>query len=105
MGLWRPLGAGPMNPSLVVVMTVSLRVIAAVGGGYTFTAALVALLAVTLSFAPIARSEAVTAAALLGYLLYLAVLLWCFSVRSVTRLWALLASGTMLASVLAFFLQ
>lgn len=82
-----------------------MRVIGAVGGGYAFAAAWVALFTVVLSFAQIARSEAATAAALMGYLLYLAVLLWGFSVRSVTRLWALLASGTILASVLAFLLR
>lgn len=94
-----------MNPRRTTAVSVGLRVIGTLGGGYAFTAAWVALLAVALSFAPIARSEAVTAAALMGYLLYLAVLLWGFSVRSVTRLWALLASGTILASALAFFLR
>lgn len=94
-----------MNPSRTTVLSVTLRVIGTLGGGYAFTAAWVALLAVALSLAPIGRSEAVTAAALMGYLIYLAVLLWGFSVRSVTRLWVLLASGTTLAGTLAVFLR
>lgn len=86
-------------------MNVGLRVIGSVGGGYALTAALVAFLSAALSRAEISRSEAVTAAALMGYGLYLVVLLWGFSVRSLTRLWSLLAGGTALASALAFLLR
>ena len=94
-----------MNLSRMTAVNVGLRVIGSVGGGYAFTATLVALLSAALSRAEISRSEAVTAAALMGFVLYLVVLLWGFSVRSVTRLWALLASGTALASALAFLMR
>lgn len=76
---------------------VALRVLGAVGGGYAFCAACVAWLAVTLPrFAGVARSEAVLAAAMLGFVLYLAVLVWAFSVPSLRRLWCALAGGTAL---------
>lgn len=77
---------------------VALRVLGAVGGGYAFCAACVALLAVALPrLAGVPRSEAVLAAAMLGFVLYLAVLVWAFSVPSLGRLWCALAGGTALA--------
>lgn len=77
-----------------------LRLIAALPGAYAFTAALVALLAAALPLLGLARSEAVVSAAMLGFVLYLLLLLWAFSVRSLVRLWAVLAGGTALALVL-----
>ena len=74
-----------------------LRLIAALPGAYAFTAALVAVLAAALPLLGLARSEAVVSAAMLGFVLYLLVLLWTFSVRSLVRLWAVLAGGTALA--------
>lgn len=76
---------------------VVLRVTAALLGGYAFSAALVALLAAVLPLAGMARSEAVVLAAMLGFVLYLLVLLWAFSVRSLARLWAGLAGASVLA--------
>ena len=78
-------------------MAVALRVLGAIAGGYAFTAALVALLAAALPLLGLARSEAVVSAAMLGFVIYLLVLLWAFSVRSLARLWAVLAGGTGLA--------
>lgn len=77
-----------------------LRLIAALPGAYAFTAALVALLAAALPLLGLARSEAVVGAAMLGFVLYLLVLLWAFSVRSLAQLWAVLTGGTALALVL-----
>lgn len=74
-----------------------LRLLAALPGGYAFTAAVVALLAAALPWLGLARSEAVVSAAMLGFVLYLLVLLWVFSVRSLMQLWAVLAGGTTLA--------
>lgn len=74
-----------------------LRLIAALPGAYAFTAALVALLAAALPLLGLARSEAVVSAAMLGFVLYLLVLLWAFSVRSLARLWAVLTGGTAVA--------
>ena len=83
-----------MNTTATAVV---LRVTAALLGGYAFSAALVALLAAALPLAGMARSEAVVLAAMLGFLLYLLVLLWAFSVRSLARLWARLAGASVLA--------
>lgn len=77
---------------------VALRVAAAVIGGYAWTASWVALLAALLPVAGMARSEAVVLAAMLGYVIYLLVLLWAFSVRSMVRLGAVLIGGTALAT-------
>ncbi|MGH6627802.1 MAG: iron transporter [Burkholderiaceae bacterium] len=80
----------------------ALRVLGAVGGGYAFCAACAALLSVALPrLAGLPRSEAVVAAAVTGFVLYLVVLIWAFSVRGLRRLWSLLASGTALACGLA----
>ena len=65
----------------------ALRVLGAVGGGYALTALSVAVGAVALSRAGMVRSEAVALAAMLGFVLYLMLLLWGFSVRKVGRLW------------------
>lgn len=74
-----------------------LRLIAALPGAYAFSASLVALLATALPLLGPARSEAVVSAAMLGFVLYLLLLLWVFSVRSLMQLWAVLAGGTTLA--------
>ena len=76
---------------------VVLRVTAALLGGYAFSATLVALLAAALALAGMARSEAVVLAAMLGCVLYLLVLLWAFSVRSLARLGAVLTGASVLA--------
>lgn len=78
------------------------RVAGALLGGYAFTAALVALLTVALVYAGLSRSEAVVSASMSGFLVYLLVLLWAFSVRSLTRLWAMLAGATALTYVLTW---
>jgi hypothetical protein len=74
----------------------TLRLVGAVVGGYAFTAVLVALLPVGLSLLGLARSEGVTLSAMLGFVIYLLVLIWAFSVRSLLRLWALLVGSTAL---------
>ena len=69
------------------VAVTALRVLGAVGGGYALTALTVAVGAVALSRAGMVRSEAVALAAMFGFVLYLALLLWGFSVRHVGCLW------------------
>lgn len=71
----------------------TLRVLGAVGGGYALTALSVAVGAVALSRAGMVRSEAVALAAMLGFVLYLVLLLWGFSVRKVGRLWLGFGAG------------
>lgn len=79
--------------------------IGAVLGGYAFSAAAVALLAVGLGVLGLARGEAVVAASLFGFVLYLLVLLWAFSVPSLVRLWVGLGCGAALAAGLVLAIQ
>jgi hypothetical protein len=74
-----------------------LRVTLAVAGGYALTAALVALLTQGLVLAGLPRSEATVSAAMLGFVIYLVVLLWAFSVRSTSRLSLGVLGGAALA--------
>lgn len=64
-----------------------LRVIAAISGGYALTAVAVAVSGGLLSLLGMARSDAVVLSAMLGFGLYLALLLWAFTERSLARLW------------------
>lgn len=84
--------------SIAIAARVLLRVLGAVGGGYALSAALVALLSAALPLTGLARSEAVVLAAMGGFVMYLLLLLWAFSVRSLARLWAVLAAGTALCA-------
>jgi hypothetical protein len=85
-------------------LPVVFRVLGAVGGGYAVTAASVAALAAVLAACGMARPDAVVLAAMLGFLLYLALLLWAFTVKSVARLWLALAAGITTALSLAWSL-
>ncbi len=87
--------------SIAPAVRVVLRVLGAVGGGYALSAALVALLSAALPLTGLARSEAVVLAATGGFVIYLLLLLWAFSVRSLARLWAVLAIGTALCAAVA----
>ena len=81
-------------------VAVLLRVLGAVGGGYALTALTVAVAAVVLARAGMARSEAVALSAMLGFVLYLMLLLWAFSVRRVGRLWlAFAGAGALLLAL------
>lgn len=70
-----------------------LRITGAVLGGYAFSAAAVAL-GVALLMLGLARTEAVVLSSMLGFVFDLVVLLWAFSMHSLTRLWAALLVGT-----------
>lgn len=69
-----------------------LRVVAIVGGGYACTALVVTVGASLLSWQAMARSEAVVLMAMLGFPLYLALLLWGFSLRRVRTAWLVLGT-------------
>lgn len=71
-----------------------LRIVGAVFGGYAVTALAVTTAAALLARAGMARSEAVALAAMTGFIVYLALLLWAFNVQSVMRLWTVLALAT-----------
>ena len=76
------------------VVKILLRVLGAVGGGYAFSAMMVAFGAVTLSLiTPLPRGEATMLTAMLGFVIYLLVLLWAFSARRVWLVWLVLAGG------------
>jgi hypothetical protein len=66
---------------------IAVRVLLAIIGGYTASAGLTALIAIALSVAtPLPRSESVLLASMLGFIVYLVLLLWGFAER---RLWCL----------------
>lgn len=70
------------------------RVVTAVMGGYAFSASLVALASVALPLVfGLPRSEAVLLSAMLGFVLYLVVLLWAFSAKRLWRVCAVLLGG------------
>ncbi|MET0859065.1 MAG: hypothetical protein ABWY27_20125 [Telluria sp.] len=80
---------------------IGMRLLGAVGGGYALTALSVASAGTVMARLGMARSEAVVLAAMLGFVVYLTLLLWAFSVSSVTRLWMGMAAGaTAMAVVL-----
>jgi len=83
--------------------TLMLRVVAAIGGGYACTAALASAGAQLLVLAGgMARSEAVFLVAMLGFVLYLALLLWSFTEASVWRVWAWLSVGIVIGVGLSY---
>lgn len=94
------LGSTASSPARRNRALVIARIAAAVLGGYAFSAVLVALLAILLPIAGMARSEAVLLASMLGFLIYLVVLIWAFAEPSVKRVWAVLPGGAMLAYAL-----
>jgi hypothetical protein len=84
---------------------VTQRTCAALLGGYALTALWVAVLACALVLLGMPRSEAVVSAAMLGFVLYLLVLLWAFSVRSLARLWVVLAGAGALGYGLLYVIR
>lgn len=87
------------------IVRLSLRVLGAVFGGYALTALTVAWAAAAMARLGMARSEAVVLAAMLGFVAYLALLLWGFSVKRVARLWLVLASGAAALAGLLWLVQ
>lgn len=79
------------------------RIVLAVGGGYGASSAVVAGLTVMLTWLGLARTEAVVAASMPGFVLYLGLLIWGFADRSLLRFSGGLAvlSGLGLLAVLA----
>lgn len=77
-----------------------LRLLGAVFGGYALTALAVAAAGAVLARLGMVRSEAVVLAAMLGFVVYLVLLLWAFSVKSVVRLWLALAASAAAMAVL-----
>ena len=82
------------NKRLLPATFMLLRITGAAVVGYALSAAVVALMVLLLIRAGLVRSEAVVLSSMLGFLFYLGVLIWAFSVRNLARLWAVLAVGT-----------
>lgn len=79
---------------------VALRVVAAVGGGFAVTSLAVRVLAAMLARWGMPGAEAVVAAAMAGFLIYLVVLLWGLACESMWQLSARLSSGAIVLAVL-----
>lgn len=86
-------GVGNRDHRGARTLRIVLRVLGAVVGGYALTALAVTALGAVMTQLGMARAEAVTLAAMLGFVIYLALLLWGFSVKSVVRLWLTFAGG------------
>ena len=80
------------NPLATQGFAVTVRIVAAVGGGYAVASGLAALAAVGLPAAQLMpRSEAVVLASMLAFLVYLVLLIWAFADRRLGRLCLALA--------------
>jgi hypothetical protein len=79
-----------------MLVSTTLRVVGAVGGGYAVTALAVTTAGAVLARLGMARPDAVVTAAMLGFIVYLLLLLWGFAVRSPVRLWLSLAGSAAL---------
>lgn len=86
-----------LSPAWRYRLAVALRTVAAVFGGYVIAAAVAALLSTRL---PLPRLEAVMAATMLSFVVYAAVILWSFTVGSLTRVcWVLTLAGLLLTGL------
>ena len=97
-----------MKPAVVAThpsLGICLRLIAAIPGGYALTAATVAALGGVLPLIGMTRSDAVALSAMLGFLLYLILLLWAFAQRSLARLWGVFAGGLAICGALLWIMS
>ena len=88
---------------MIHALQIALRILAAVVGGYLLSAGLVTLAALGLGQA-IEQSEAVVLTSMLGFLLYLALVLWTFAERRLWRIWTVMAGGSAASLGLALWL-
>lgn len=79
-------------------VSVAVRLVAAIGGGYAVAAGLAALAAVVLPAAAVLpRSEAVVLSSMLAFLVYLALLIWGFAEQRLARLCVIFASAALVS--------
>ena len=83
----------------------AIRFIAAVPGGYALTAGMVAVMGSLLSASGLPRSESVVVAAMVGFLFYLALLLWAFAERRLARLCGVILGGLCFCSAALWLIQ
>ena len=81
------------NARLYLSIVVSARIVLIVVGGYAASAGFVAALSALLPIFGLARSEAVTLSSMLGFILYVALVLWGFAAH---RSWRFLATLVLL---------
>lgn len=91
-----------MTPVPGPIATGVLRSVLAVAGGFAFTTALAGLGAAGLARTlPLAASDAALLACMLGFIVYLLVLLWAFAEPRLGRVGLVLAGGGTAAYLLA----
>ena len=78
------------------------RIVGAVAGGYLLIVLTVVAAGAVLARLGLARSEAVALSSMLGFVFYLVLLVWAFSVRSAARLWVVLAAGAVLMAAVSW---
>jgi hypothetical protein len=81
-------------------LQLAVRIAVTIGGGYACTALVVTVGAALLARAGMARSEAVVLMAMLGFPLYLGLLLWGFGARRMRTLWLLLGTAIVVRMLL-----
>ena len=84
---------------------VTLRIAAAIVGGYVFTWGFSALGIAGLTGLGVDFHESETAIRLLAFLVYLGLFLWSFAAASLVRVWAVLAGGGAAMTLAALALQ
>lgn len=85
--------------------TILVRIAAAIFGGYAFTWGFIALGAALMFAAGMPFHDAEHLGYILGLLVFLAVFLWAFAARSLSRVWAVLAGGAIAMAGSASLLQ
>lgn len=86
-------------------ITIASRIGAALVGGYAFTWGLAAFGMAALVTAGVDFHEAEHAAMLPAFIVFLLAFLWAFAGRSLVLIWAVLAGGGSLMSLIAWLLQ
>lgn len=83
----------------------SLRVGAAIGGGYVFTWGFIATGTASLYASGMSFHDAQGVASLSGFLVFLGAFLWAFAARKLLRVWTVLGGGGALMIAAASWLQ
>ncbi|MCH2393942.1 hypothetical protein [Oceanibaculum sp.] len=86
-------------------LLLAFRLLSIVVGGYFLSAALTALGAAGLVSLGMDRSEAVVLMSMLGFIIYLLVLIWAFAERRLPRLLAVTLGGTAVGHGLVYWLS
>lgn len=85
-------------------LPVTLRIVAAVGGGYFFVWGLSALIVALTLLTSGDYDEGLTLAYLLAFVVYLIVFLWAFAAKNLTRVRVVLVGGGTMMTIVAWAL-